>query len=60
MWDECYSCNEKKVEIDFMQNQLDSIRQLIEDWEKEPVGSIIAMYWGLSELKDEIYKVLEK
>ena len=60
MWDECYRCNEKKVELDFMQNQLDSIRQLIDDWDKDGSGSITAMYWSLSELKDKIYGVLER
>ena len=60
MWDECHRCNEKKVELDFMQNQLDSIRQLIDDWDKDGSGSITAMYWSLSELKDKIYGVLER
>ena len=60
MWDECAGCNEKKTDMDFMQNQLDSIRQLIDDWEKDGGGSITAMYWSLSELKDKIYEVLER
>ena len=60
--DNCTACEEKNITLDFQQNQLDSIRKLIEDDDKKTHGKLIpitVLYHSLSELRDKIYDVLE-
>lgn len=59
MWDNCAACEEKNTDMEYMQNQLDSIRLLIETDMKLGMEPITVRYHSLSELVDNIYGVLE-
>lgn len=59
MWDNCAACEEKNIDLEFQQGQLDSIRLLIETDMKVGMESITVRYHSLSELVDSIYGVLE-
>ena len=59
MWDNCTSCEEKNVSLEYQQNQLDSIRLLVETDMKAVPSPITVRYHALSELVEQIYLVLE-
>ena len=72
MWDECHNCNEKKVELDFMQNQLDSIRLICEEgMERQKLNRTLCIennhpkewfeeFGAILYVYEQIYEVLEK
>ena len=54
LYDECQGCREKATDIEFMQNQLDEIRDTLESYAKT------RDHWDWDNLIEDIMGILEK